>query len=403
MRIREAVVGPGKAEIGYTGTDGTYHMLQDDQLEYSSISTCADIKTKNYAKRINSGEIINNPCTINVVTIDAGVSGHSGIDTAGKTTFTSGGSANFYIGEAYMDSGSFNYTPLSVDLDSMFARARLEALARMDPTPYSFMEDLAELTSTISYLKGSTSKLLKATDDWLASKKKIQVLDLTPFAREKQLASLWLQYRFVLSPMVKSMGDLLEAFNDKSHYKIPFRRTSRGFEQYNEAEIVQQTIPAQTYEWELTRTYSANVTAGVYYETSNPLNGFRFKYGLRNKDIPVTLWNVVPLSFMYDRVQDISNSIKAVTNFLDPSLKVVAGWTRIKRTDEKTYRRTAYNAPTWDFTVYGTPVTHTDFLYERQPWIPSLSDTVPPFEVDKLITDITSLTDVLSLVLGRLK
>lgn len=141
-------------------------------------------------------------------------------------------------------------------------------------------------------------------------------------------------------------------------------------------------------------------SAGILYSVSNPLQGFRFKYGLRNKDIPVTIWAVVPYSFMIDRVFHISAALRAVTNLADPDVHILAAWSRSKIEDEETLsfdsNWTYPNSVPGVATVYveGSKHKNKTFSYTRDVWKPTVADAIPPATYAKFVDSFTKLADI---------
>jgi len=315
--------------------------------------------------------------------------------------------------------GLYNITPAEerIDADKGSRLAKLYALAHMDPTPYSFAEDLAELGSTFKYLKGKAFSISKIARDYKKAltqlkRKAKRLKNLNSVEQAKWLANamsqLWLETRFVLTPLVRSTMDLIEAYDALPSSRPP-RMTARGKyeEKANGSGFKVGTVATgldTTSVWKWNET--SDIRAGILYEISNPLHGIRFKYGLRNKDIPITLWNVVRLSFMVDRLVNISASIKAVTNLADPDLKILAAWKTVR--SEMTYKfsidsleDTRPDPGVWTFN--GSPCLDGEFKYTRVEWQPELSDTIPPIHTEGLVADITSTADLIALSISAFR
>jgi len=380
-----------------------------EQIKYSLTSTMTDVVTPFHRRKMAQGVIINNPVTMRVVELSNPESSSNsdsiGNPGAGSVTLTGSIFLNWH--ENFNAYGSLSAT----DYSDGISIAKLHALANIDPTPYSFAEDLAELSSTFVWLKRRAHSFEKAARRYKKEVKKLKrkasrLKHLSKADKAKWLATemsnLWLETRFVISPFVRSLMDLMEAYNHTPAVRPP-RMTSRGkYETDSHEDGVKDTTLSNSLilhsKWK--HDQEADIRAGILYKVSNPVEGFRFKYGLRNKDIPVTLWNVVRLSFMVDRVIDISSAIKAVTNLADPDIKILAAWVTQRRSRKITYRYTDVTDPRAapsDWSVSGPDQFERTFDYIRNPWAPTLSDAIPPVTLAKLVKDVTSTVDLLAL------
>jgi len=369
------------------------------------LKTISDVVTPNYHSRISKGDIINNPCTIteNETVPPGGTFNYQRAFDNGDDTYHS-----HYTGPIYdwvMDVSS--PAPLNLDRSTgldLVAMAKLKALSNIDSTPYSFAEDVAELRTTAKHLlsRGRSLTTLSRTLKRNVARVKRQTKRKTAAQISREVSQLYLEYRFAVSPLIRSIADLIEAFNEEPG-KRPERRTARGFEQHR---------------WDLSDRGSLNwlsmfrvvktkgvekVGAGILYTVDNPLYDFRFKYGLRNKDIPVTMWAIVPYSFMVDRVFNISQALRAVTNLVDPSVHIQTAWVRtsVEETTTSHCDGTFVTKPsgsTQTCTVGGTSKTSTSFTYNRTPWAPSLADAIPTPTWAKLADSFTKIADITALV-----
>ncbi len=360
-----------------------------------------DYVVDNFGKRMHSGDIINNPCSYVKSSVQC--------TTGGSSYILQGGNVYEIYGEGSLtefqrfDKGApwaLGRYPKPTPPDYFEDSVKLQALGNLDRSPYSFAEDIAELHETLRFLRdplGSLRKLSKSLDkDASDLVSKYKHLD-----RAKAVADVWLQYRFAFSPLVRSGQDLIESFTDKIHR--PPRRTARGkavWEQTNSGLGTSRTY----YEWEGSAQVEQEHKAGILYEVSNPLNDWKFKYGLRFKDIPETLWAVLPYSFMVDRVWNISQAVRGVTSFLDPNVKILAGWYSVKDTTRYTLSYIDYTYPSAS-TVSIVPDVRTEEIgsYTRATWSPTMSDAVPPMRLDQLVDSSTKLADLASLILQNVR
>jgi len=360
-----------------------------------------DVVVQGFGKRSNAGEIINNPMSYSKSSVFCSVGGKSTIKQGGST-YEIYGQGSLTEFQRY-DKGSpwvngIYPVPAEPTLDVIQA-AQSKAMGNLDRSPYSFAEDIAEMRETFRFLKDPLGSLRDLSKSF---KKDVDVYSAKKYLNRAQaIANVWLQYRFAAGPLIRSAHDLLEAQSDS--IRRPVRRTARGNETYK----VQNSGlgKAKSYYWyEGSTTVESETKAGILYEVANPLNDWQFKYGLRFKDIPETLWAITPYSFMVDRMFNLSQAIRGVTSFLDPRVKILAGWVTQKRTQTSTLSYIDYSYPSAS-AVTITPDVRVveDFTYDRSVWEPSMKDAVPVLELSGLIDTSTKLADLAALIMQRLR
>jgi hypothetical protein len=142
-----------------------------------------------------------------------------------------------------------------------------------------------------------------------------------------------------------------------------------------------------------------HIHASILYEVSNPLVDWKFKLGLRFKDLPTTGWELLPLSFMVDRLLDIRSFFAGAINILDPQVTFLAGSYSVKNLDQHTVSLTERQYSGWTHEI-----TKPDFIQfeifhmERLLWNPQFFDTIPSFTPGGLVKDLTSILDLLAIL-----
>jgi hypothetical protein len=276
--------------------------------------------------------------------------------------------------------------------------AKLRALANIDTTPYEFMEDMFEIRETIRFLRNPLHGLLRLSR---AFKKDLNKLSLGDATKQlKAFANLWLEYRFAVSPLVRSAYGIADAMSHPIPQR-PKRRSARGFAKSNARDAWSPVYRPFTFDCK--NSIESEWKASILYEVDNPLLSRADSFGLRAKDIPETIWAVLPYSFMVDRVVNISDSIRGLTNLLDPSVKILAG-SLTEKTDRKfSVQLISQSSPSYAVSI-DSDVFHDDqFTYNRTVWKPTASDTLPPVQIGGLVRDVTSTTDLLALILANFK
>lgn len=140
------------------------------------------------------------------------------------------------------------------------------------------------------------------------------------------------------------------------------------------------------------------------YELKSSDHGIRFQLGLRNKDIIPTLWAVVPLSFMVDRMFDISSALKGLSALSDMRIDLLACSTSVKtiattETQVVAAKTTLYpdGKPQYTREISGNKTISQNVSYRRKLWAPNPFDLVPQLHVGSLVEDLTGAADVFAI------
>lgn len=364
----------------------------------------SDTNTPNYRKRIARGEIINNDCYMYSEELLARGGYDKQTRTSDGVVFENQGAvmahhlANYY--------NTWSNLP-ALDADPLVKTAMSNAIASINNTPYGFAEDLGEVRETIQFLKNPAKSALEYSRKMLKEARKRdrqgkrykkrslrqKADDLSKFGEES-----YLMYRFAFSPLVRSMADATLALSSKLTQRPP-RETARGFA----SDIVRDDGTHNGYWYSNTHylTFSRKAyrvieaRAMILYTHSGTIDNFH-KLGLRGIDLPETAWNLIPLSFMVDRVYNVSNVIRGVTNLLDPRLKILTASIVTKSTSDVQVSLDSVTHPGHTGGVSGN-ATRNVFEYNRVKWSPSMGDVRPAFTPEKLVQDITSIADLVAL------
>ena len=390
MYYRKFVIGGTDSETG-PHVVGTYR------------ETLADVVTRNYRRKIAAGQIINNPC---VMTVDS-------------MTSTGSGSANYTTGPTYEYNVSGPISKVIKDwLGTGFwsdvvaptipyteGRLKQVALANIDNTPYAFGEDALELKETARFLRNPVSGLLELSRAYYRAfsrrRRKSEMKSSLYYAESvaTTTAGIWLQFRFAVSPLVRSITDGLEAYSAVVTTP-PTRQTARGigdFQSIQDGEFVNGT-------WSFDKSYSLETSskASILYFVRNPIHDWKYKLGFRVKDLPTTVWQIMPYSFMVDRMYDLSSFSKGIINMLDPNVRILAASYRTK-TEEIWKYQLASNSQT-GYTLHAAEqVEEKSFVYRRDVWKPTFGDAVPRFQPGFLVDDATKIADAVSLIISNFR
>lgn len=391
--------------VVYTDAPIAYYGPYVTDLKEESMD---DVVTFNYKELIARGAVINNPCLYACRTVTSTGTGYSNVVKDN--------------GEGWNAYGPLTQRRLNVDnakvtalwsanvpdliLNTSVSRAKQLAISNMDTTPYAFGEDAFEIRETLKFLRNPLSSLSNLGKTFSKHKKStLKGMRLKSIKEKAEaVASVWLQYQFAASPLVRSVQDGLEAYAYKEPTK-PERLVARGFSKdadHQEVSGVSYLAGGVRHYWDLGHSKSEDVHASILYEVSNPRTDMNWRLGFRAKDLPSTLWQVVPLSFMIDRLLDVSSFIEGVINLADPNVKVLAASVREKTEYTTSKQLTNQTYSGWTSSdIQGEVFSETQFEYRRNPWIPSVSDTVPGFTPKNLVDTATKMADLTALVIAR--
>lgn len=378
-----------------------------------------DVVTLNFVKRREAGEVIINPLLYRVekkVLPD---------DTASYTSTYPG-----YPSKVIPDSASANllrsivgYSPQSgnilapdplIDEGSELDLLKQTCFAFVDDPEYGFGEDLLSIRETIASLANplrSVDRLMKAFH-----KKAYQHVPpaskSTPLERAEAIAGLWAQYSFEIYPLMESIENIYMYLEKDVVQNL--RRTSRS----------RKTLQNETFAefsgafngssfFKLPKMYGSGINhrvrtieyrVGLIYEAS-----FRDTMiehlGLRSKDLVVAAYEVIPLSFMLDRIINVKRSIQSLINFFDPNVKILGGFVTKRDTESSSHLMTSWSFDLPEFTVDTfAPLPHVEetFTLTREKWDPSLGLAIPILNPGRLVDSAHKVADLASLLVLNL-
>jgi len=408
-RSRGELDRPVKGPIyKYANGELSYTMLCEEAHDGQEIS---DVVIPNYHARSARGEIFNNPMSLkrSVVSYGAGGSEYQVSSTTGIRYEVPVAPTRFYaeqwrlsptaLSDLYVNQAD---RPVAED---MLQAAKLIALAQVDSSDYKFGESLLEARETLRFAKNPLKALKPIVNDFGRKARRKASRFKRYEDKIRAVEDVWLSYRFAVTPIWLDVEDAIEAFDTwKTGDERPVRLTSRGQQLFthNVSDTVLKGSNTETYD--TSSWYTEQAKAGIMYHVTDPVRDAQFILGLRKKDIPEALWAVVPYSFMVDRMLDISSAIRGLTNLADPSVRILSGWTTVKTSATHTCilsDRVLSNSS--DSGCSGETVTLTDETYTRTPWLPNVSDVIPPLNVGGLVKDLTSIADLTALLHSRFK
>lgn len=395
--IEELVVLTGYV----TGSHGPFLVQAYDE----SIS---DWVTSDYKTKIAEGAVINNPCDYTKSVVEqknypgTRTNTYLGPGSSHGHSYTETGPLTQYLADK---NGIGRLVAPELDRQSVEDRQKLVAIANVDSTPYAFGEDIGELKETLELLRHPVAGLYESakTLKSLVRKKR----RLRPgLSHAKALASAWNEVRFGWSPLVRSAYQAIDAYQDNAKTP-PVRRTANG----NSGELTSTTSDQPFYNGgsgitnSFYRSYSESLSghASILYTVSNPVYDWKWRLGLRFKDIPTTAWQLARLSFMVDRLVDISSFSRGIINLIDPNVKILAGSYTERYEAENSLTLVTSANPNFSQSVSGNVDIHRTFAYNRSLWSPSVADTIPNASLGYVVSSASKIADLVAITISHLR
>lgn len=197
------------------------------------------------------------------------------------------------------------------------------ALAEANQGTYDLLTELAELPETIRWMYDLLGQAYNATtaavDKEIKYKQMFKRKAMTAVQLTDALASVWMQYRYAISPIVYSLQDIEKTLGQ---YNRVFK-TTRGFDR--EDEDFESMMANFTWRGMNAMSYVGNHKHRIFlkrnYDPVTLLDGFLKNISLN----PITTtWELVPLSFVADWFVNIGDVLAAYTG---PSLHIGEGCT----------------------------------------------------------------------------
>jgi len=379
-------------------------------LGYRYREEMSDVVTPGYHEKIARGQLIINPLsrTLSTITEEVASDSQNKIGDSSYVTFSGMITARSLTDyPADLTKIVKMEDEVGVLARDMLINLKADAIAKLDQTPYAFMEDLAELSSTMKTLtnplhsaKVAASKFYRKTED-----RKGFYLKRKSLRRAEALAraagDAWLSSRYEFRPIMYTIRDVYLGL-PKIHTKSLKRMKAVAFGSFarGTAGVLPSTASNLEYSFTYDHKYQAKVV--LYYTMTNPIDYRDWDLGVRLKDVPKTVWALMPYSWLVDKFVDVSNSIQALTNLADPRLNILGGCITIEREEDRTYQSIAYPSTGWSGVVTGGVRHEHSKNVVRTSYRPTIHDAIQPTTVAEALHDPSTLLDSASVILQRL-
>jgi hypothetical protein len=143
-------------------------------------------------------------------------------------------------------------------------------------------------------------------------------------------ATAWNEYRFGWKPLVMDIEGIAKAYHDSTAHRKPLRLVARasGTVTHSGREFY-LVYPPGVNEAKMVRTFRRDVkiSSGVLYELVDKTDqtARQRKTGLRLSDVPASVWELVPWSFIVDRFLTVGDWLQAITP--KPYVNFLGSWT----------------------------------------------------------------------------
>lgn len=214
------------------------------------------------------------------------------------------------------------------DWSTMRALAATEARAKIAEPNFEALVSFGEMSETLRLILNPLKTGLK-----LASSlhRKIDRIDPSKGRVPSDLASLYLEFRYGVRPLIKEVESALLNLVDLG--KMQERFTARAKQPFEVSQGYSGRLMdfgGIKYNENLTAKRVVTLRSGFLY-THEFSSGLSDRWGTRLSDIPSAMWELVPLSFVYDWVANVGDFISALTP--RAGVNILSQWTTI--TDER--------------------------------------------------------------------
>lgn len=311
---------------GVTGS--TTSVVGNYQAELFNGKVMTDVVTPGFKSKMQQGEVVNNPMLkreVVTVTTPASQSGHY-FDRKDPR----------YYGDVLTT--GIQITPANPNLPASSCEqmspndAINKAFAASKQRAATLLVDAAELGSTVALLKkypawlesllnGTKSGPKRLLKSGFGGKRVYQYKARTSLGKASDSLGLHLEYQYGWVPLVLSIQGVIEALNPKPRN---IRNTYRGFDEGVTYALDENVVVS---DWNNTHTYSVDKRIEVTYRAGvlaeyNPCLAARL--GLELRDVPGTLYDLLPYSFVIDMFYDLSTAIDAAMPAV--GYREVASW-----------------------------------------------------------------------------
>lgn len=224
-------------------------------------------------------------------------------------------------------------------IEGMMDAALIKAYAKMNSSPVLAGEILNDLDRSLGMLrrpfKSATGLLSRMV------KYRSKRLGKTAASAAKATANTWLEYRYGWSPLIMDAENIIQGCYSLKKRAATRRLVVRASEVWESEKTAnnpgsQWGSPLWIVSGDSRQKSVREAHAGVLYRVDpGTILGNSAQYmGLTTRDIPATLWEIVPYSFVVDWFVGVGSWIQAITPV--PGIQVLGNWVTSKEIDSIT-------------------------------------------------------------------
>lgn len=287
--------------------------------------TTTDVSIPNYRSRAAAGEVFMNPFFVSKTVRSTTYSNFTWGNHPGWGTRTKKGTLACHWSIPPARPAWFQQRVLDAQ-----SRTLLMAHSKVAQEDFMAMVTVAEAAKTAKTIArpfGQATDLISRIAD-----RKLRLIQ-RGFVAAAAFASAWNEYRFGWKPILYDLQGIKEAYiNNLVSEDKPRRVVARA----TDGQIIwdkPNSIDTRPWFGLTSKTMLANyshrakVSSGVLYELRDDSleSATARRMGLRLADVPASLWELVPYSFVVDRFLDIGPWLNAITP--KPGVTVLGSWT----------------------------------------------------------------------------
>lgn len=351
------------------------------------MDTISDCPHKGFARSRNRGEIVMGDLTLTKWQRDH-ADGEFTFGPWGNPLPGLGWGVRRVYGDfaAWVEGRVTDHASIASDVAQSKQIALSKAYAKMNESAVMTGELLSDLGRTVSMLRRPFKSSISLCNKML-NLRKVR-LGKTTASAARASTNAWLEYRMGFKPLISDMDNVLEECATKyalglggrrlvARASVPFsrlltntQRLAGGLPQLDAVDVV------GTYR------HSGSASAGVIYEvkTRTTTEQFLASGGLRLRDVPATIWEIIPFSFVVDWFSNVGHVLQAALP--DPDVTVLGSWITTKD-DAQT-----------DLILYGEVSLGPSGPYAKQTWknLDCGSSSVKTVSVTREVNPILDLT-----------
>jgi len=382
-------------------------------LATGTLRTMSDFVTPGFKKASSRGTIVNSPMSSTRVTLQIAASSGCAfknvqttvtppVTWVGDITGPCVSAMNRVTSDALDKYGSSLPGIITSEKRSqMIGLASTAARSKIVAPSFTGLVSIGELRETLSYLRNPFKAGIKLAS-LLERDLKMANTSKRSGSTMSAIASVYLEFRYAVRPMLYEIERAMDTVISQTLKLDPLRKTVRAKQ---EAEEQSQTVyPASfsglTYDETRLLKHNLSVRCGFLYEELDGID-LNDRWGMRVSDIPAAMWELTPLSFVYDWVGNMGEFISAITPVA--GIRHLSSWTTI--VDHKTMTLSGSNyvfpLPGWVTTRNGPNIVTVECVTKsRYPMV-----NAPSLEwrgLDKLANDPLKLLDLIGIFKQKL-